>query len=140
MACRLPYRRVVAILRTVAVAACPLAIAACATVGQVTTLADPACRETVTAALRKILAAQDEKPPVAAQLAESATRGLRASELGPRPFLVASPSGTDYAFFVQVERDTCMLRLYGRQKGFVSYTNNLTYIATEPLAGCRCAE
>ena len=33
-----------------------------------------------------------------------------------------------------------LLRLYGRQKGFVSYTNNITYIATEPLGPCRCAE
>ena len=60
--------------------------------------------------------------------------------MGPRPFLVASPSGTDYAFFVERKDDACLLRLYGRQKGFVTYTNNLTYIATQPLAPCRCEE
>jgi hypothetical protein len=30
--------------------------------------------------------------------------------------------------------------MHGRQKGFVSHTNNLIYIAGEPLAACRCAE
>jgi hypothetical protein len=139
MACRLPNPTPVALLRVAIVAPSLLAIGACTTVAQVTTLSDPACRETVVAGFRKILEAQDEKAPVAAQVAESATRGLQNHDLGPRPFLVASPSGTDYAFFVQADGEACMLRLYGRQKGFVSYTNNLTYIATEPLATCRCS-
>ena len=60
--------------------------------------------------------------------------------IGPRPFLVASPSGADYSFFVQRMDGACALRLYARQKGFVSYTNNITYIATETLGPCRCAE
>jgi hypothetical protein len=54
--------------------------------------------------------------------------------------MVASPSGADYSFFVERKPDACVLRLYGRQKGFVAYTNNINYIATEPLAPCRCAE
>jgi hypothetical protein len=41
---------------------------------------------------------------------------------------------------VEKKKDACLLRLYGRQKGFVSYTNDLTYIATEPLAPCECEE
>jgi hypothetical protein len=41
---------------------------------------------------------------------------------------------------VERKDDACLLRLYGRQKGFVAYTNNLTYIATQPLAACRCEE
>jgi len=119
----------------------PLLVATgCTTVAQVTTLSDSACRETVAAGFRKILEAQDERAAVAAQLAEAATRGLQSYEPGPRPFLVASPSGADYAFFVQKDGEACLLRLYGRQKGFVSYTNNLTYIATEPLATCNCTE
>ncbi len=61
-------------------------------------------------------------------------------DYGPRPFLVASPSGTDYTFFVQEKKPICLLRLYGRQKGFWSYTNNLTYIATRPLPNCACSE
>lgn len=140
MARRLPNPNPVALLRIAIAASSLLAIGACTTVAQVTTLSDAACRDTVTAGFRKILEAQDEQPPVAARLAESATRGLSSHDLGPRPFLIASPSGTDYAFFVQADGDACMLRLYGRQKGFVSYTNNLTYIATEPLATCRCSE
>ena len=58
----------------------------------------------------------------------------------PRPFLVASSSGTDYSFFVEKKKSGCILRLYGRQKGFVSYTNDLTYIDSRPLSGCACAE
>ena len=41
---------------------------------------------------------------------------------------------------IERKDDACLLRLYGRQKGFVSYTNNLTYIATRPLTACACAE
>jgi hypothetical protein len=117
-----------------------VAAAGCMTVAQVTTLSDPPCRDAVASAFTRILEAQDERAPVAAQLAESATQALRSQEPGPRPFLVSSPSGADYAFFVQHDGEACLLRLYGKQKGFVSHTNNLTYIATEPLATCGCAE
>jgi hypothetical protein len=65
---------------------------------------------------------------------------LTAYDLGPRPFAIAAPSGTDYRFFVQRKGEACVLNLYGRQKGFVSYTNNLTYIATQDLSDCTCAE
>ena len=121
-------------------AAVAVAAAGCVTVAQVTTMSDSTCRDAVARAFRKILEAQEERAAGAAQLAESATQGLHSHELGPRPFLVSSPSGADYAFFVQRDGEACLLRLYGRQKGFVSYTNDLTYIATEPLAACRCAE
>jgi hypothetical protein len=60
-------------------------------------------------------------------------------ELEPLESL-AAPSGVDHSFFVERKGASCVLRLYGRQKGFVSYTNNLTYIATEPLAPCQCTE
>lgn len=112
----------------------------CTTVAQVTTLSNPACRDTLRLALAKILQAEGETAPVAEKLAESSTIALQTGELGPRPFLIASSSGVDYSFFVQKKGAKCLLRLYGRQKGFVSYTNNLTYIATEPLAPCECAE
>jgi len=126
--------------RAACIAAPSLAAIACTTVAQVTTLSDPPCRDAVAGAFKRILEAQGERAPVAAQLAESATQALRSQEPGPRPFLVSSPSGADYAFFVQRDGEACLLRLYGKQKGFVSYTNNLTYIATEPLATCGCAE
>jgi hypothetical protein len=127
--------------RRVILAASLLSIAAgCTTVAQVTTLSNPACRDTLRVALAKILQAEGETAPVAERLAESSTAALQTGELGPRPFLVASSSGVDYSFFVEKKGARCLLRLYGRQKGFVSYTNNLTYIATEPLAPCECAE
>ena len=87
-----------------------------------------------------MLEAQGETSQMAKPLAESTASALQHSGLGPRPFLVASPSGVDYFFFVQHKGASCVLRLYARQKGFVSYANNLTYIATEQLAPCQCAE
>lgn len=107
---------------------------------RITTLADPACRQRLTTALAAVLKGQGEAAEPAERLAESATAVLQSSDLGPRPFLVAAPSGVDYSFFVERKGSSCVLRLYGRQKGFVSYTNNVTYIATEPLAPCDCAE
>ena len=123
----------------IAVAALALA-GGCASVARVTTLSDAACRESLEIGLTSVLVAQAETPGTASRLARDATAALASVDPGPRPFLVASPSGTDYAFFVERTDDTCLLRLYGRQKGFVSYTNNLTYIATRPLTPCRCAE
>lgn len=112
----------------------------CASVAQVTTLSDPGCRQTFTKALATIMESEGETAAVAQQLAESTAVALQTVDLGPRPFLVAAPSGVDYSFFVERRGASCVLRLYGRQKGFVSYTNNLTYIATESLAPCQCAE
>src|SRR5262249_2254498 len=118
----------------------PFAASSCTSVAQITTLSEAPCHQTVTTALAKILEAEGETSQVARQLADSTATALRSYALGPRPFLVASPSGVAYSFFVEKKSASCLLRLYGRQKGFVSYTNNLTYIATEPLAPCQCAE
>ena len=112
----------------------------CASVAKVTSLGDDACREAFPAAMTSVLVAQAEPPATAERLAQSAVATLAAADFGPRPFVIVSPSGTDYAFFVERTDGACVLRLYGRQKGFVSYTNNLTYIGTQPLAPCRCAE
>ncbi len=112
----------------------------CASVARVTTLSDVACRDALASGFATVLTAQAEAPETASRLAREAVDALASVDMGPRPFLVASPSGTDYAFFVERKDDACLLRLYGRQKGFVSYTNNVTYIATQPLAPCRCAE
>jgi hypothetical protein len=112
----------------------------CASVARVTTLSDVACRDALAAGFVTVLTAQAETPETASRLAREAVAALASVDMGPRPFLVVSPSGTDYAFFVERKDDACLLRLYGRQKGFVSYTNNVTYIATQPLAPCRCAE
>src|SRR5262249_60657509 len=112
----------------------------CASVAQVTTLSDPPCHQSLETALAKILESEGEAPQVAKDLAGSSVNTLEVVNLGPRPFLVGSPSGVDYSFFVEKKGASCVLRLYGRQKGFVSHTNNLTYIATAPLAPSHCAE
>ena len=118
----------------------PLLIAGCTTVAQVTTVSEPACRQALDSGLARIFEAQGESAAVAQQLARSTTSSLATGNLGPRPFVVSSSSGVDYGLFIQMDGASCLLRLFGRQKGFVSYTNNLTYIATEPLAQCRCTE
>ncbi|GAA0720055.1 hypothetical protein [Dokdonella soli] len=110
----------------------------CATIGRVGNLTDIACQSTFSQALSSVLVEQDETQEIADSLAERTAKNL--SDHGPRPFLVASPSGTDYTFFVQLKKPECLLRLYGRRRGFVSYTNNLTYIATKPLPHCVCSE
>jgi hypothetical protein len=122
-----------------ALAAVVLLCSACTTVAHVTSLPEPACRASVERGFATILQGQGESTEVGMRIASSAT-GLLAQGIGPRPFVLASPSGADYSFFIERKDGTCLLRLYGRQKGFVSYTNNLTYIATEPLAPCQCAE
>jgi hypothetical protein len=116
-----------------------LMLAGCTTVAQVE-LSDDACRATFQNAIASILVEQNETPDVAAQLAEKTDVMLERARLGPRPFAISSSSGTDYEFFVEKKSSGCLLRLYGRQKGFTSYTNNLTYIATRPLPGCACKE
>jgi hypothetical protein len=117
-----------------------LVIGGCATVAQVTTLSDQNCRHTFEDRVSSILVEQGEKQEVADKLTESITTVLLTGSLGPRPFLVASPSGADYGFFVEQKSSECLLRLFSRQKGFTRYRNNLTYIATRSLTGCMCAE
>lgn len=115
-------------------------LSGCTTVAQITTLSDESCRERVRGQLESVLVEEGEQPEMANRLAVNTTLVLATGSLGPRPFGVSSPSGTDYSFFVQRKGETCLLRLYGRQKGFTRYTNNLTYISTRALEGCACAE
>jgi len=112
----------------------------CAAVAQVANPGELACRANLQHALGTILVEQGESQDAAFQLAERAVEAIARRHLGPRPFLVAAPSGTDYTFFVQKRSEQCLLRLYGRRKGFVSYTNDLTYIATRELGPCMCSE
>ena len=115
-------------------------LSGCTTVAQITTLSDESCHRTVQGQLESILLEEGETPEVANRLAVNTTVVLATGSLGPRPFGVSSPSGADYSLFVQLKGDQCLLRLYGRRKGFTRYTNNLTYIATRSLNGCACAE
>ena len=117
-----------------------LVVGGCTTVAQVTSLSDQNCRHTFVDRMSSILVEQGENQEMADKLAESTTAVLLTGSLGPRPFLVASPSGADYGFFVEEKSSDCLLRLFSRQKGFTRYRNNLTYIATRSLTGCMCAE
>ena len=117
-----------------------LLVGGCATVAQVTSLSDQNCRNTFVDRMSSILVEQGEKQEVAEKLAESTMTVLSTGSLGPRPFLVASPFGADYGFFVEQKSSECLLRLFSRQKGFTRYRNNLTYIDTRSLTGCMCAE
>jgi hypothetical protein len=115
-------------------------VVSCTSVARVTNLSDGACQASFETQMQATLAGQGETPENAASLAHRAVTILTLGDLGPRPFLVASPSGTDYSFLVEKAKSGCILRLYGRQKGFVSYTNNLTFIDSRTLTGCACAE
>ncbi len=128
------------VIEKVVIAVVILIVGGCTTVAQVTTLLDQNCRHTFVDRISSILVEEGEKQEVAEKLAESTTIVLSAGSLGPRPFLVASPSGADYGFFVEQKSSDCLLRLFSRQKGFTRYRNNLTYIATAPLTGCMCSE
>ncbi len=112
----------------------------CTAVAQVTTWSDESCRQKVRAQLQSILTEEGEQGDVANRLAVNTTVVLAAGSLGPRPFRVSSPSGAEYSFFMQRKGEGCLLQLFGRQKGFTRYTNNLTYISTRSLDGCACAE
>jgi hypothetical protein len=132
--------RVLRLSVLLAASAVALFFAGCTTIAQVSNLSEGQCDASFESQLSSILNEQGEKDEAATTLAHRTYLMLTRAELGPRPFLVASPSGTDYTFFIQKKRNHCLLRLYGRQKGFVSYTNNLTYIATRDLSGCACQE
>lgn len=115
-------------------------IAGCATVVKVTNLSEESCGASFTRQLSAILTREGERPEAAGALADRTVFTLTTYDLGPRPFIIAAPSGTDYRFFVERKGADCVLTLFGRQKGFVSYTNNLTYIATEILPDCTCTD
>lgn len=116
-----------------------LLVLGCATVAQVTNLRDGACGDLFAEQVKSILLEQGESEAHAVELAAQTRMALTVGRRGPRPFLVSAESGTDYRFFIDAARDQCLLRLYGRRKGFWSYTNNLSYIATRPLPGCSCS-
>ena len=128
------------LITTMRVGLAVLFLHGCTTVAQVTTLSDESCHHKMRDQLESILNEEHETTDIANRLAVNTTTVLATGTLGPRPFGVSSPSGTDYSFFIQRKGDECLLRLYGRQKGFTRYTNNLTSIASRSLEGCACAE
>jgi ABC-type oligopeptide transport system substrate-binding subunit len=117
-----------------------LTASGCASVAKVTNLSEESCRTSFTYHLSSILTQESEKPEIADALAHKTISTLTTYDLGPRPFAIAAPSGADYRFFIDQKGADCVLILFGRRKGFISYTNNLTYIATEIVPDCTCAE
>lgn len=117
-----------------------LTMAGCTTMAQVSNLSDESCRTSFTQQLSSMLTSQGESSAHSDALANKTVLTLTTYDLGPRPFAIAAPSGTDYRFFIDRKGTHCVLTLYGRRKGFISYTNNLTYIATESLPGCACVD
>ncbi len=117
-----------------------LTMTGCTTMAQVTNLLDEPCRTSFTQRLSSMLTNQGESSENSDALANKTVLTLTTYDLGPRPFAIAASSGTDYRFFIDRKGTDCVLTLYGRRKGFVSYTNNLTYIATESLPGCACVD
>jgi len=113
------------------------AAAGCATVAQVE-LNDPACEAVFQDQMASILVQEGEKPDEARLIAHRAAEEVTYGDVGVRPFSIGSRT-TDYTFFVQKKKSTCLLRLVSRQKGFTVYTNDVTYIASRPLNGCLCA-
>ena len=111
---------------------------ACLTVAHVANLDDASCRSTLTKAISTTLVGQGEPSEVADRLAGDALNAMVSGGWRSVPFSVSSPSGTDYIFVFQLKKEGCLLRLCGRRKGFWTYTNDLTYLATEPLPGCLC--
>jgi hypothetical protein len=130
--------------RTCVAAAAVVAMAALAgcspTVAQLLNPGYPRCQESLRKAFEITLIGQGETDEVAQKVAADAVQALADVELGARPFKVSSPSGVDYGYFFEREDDRCLLRLVAWQKGFVQYSNNVTFIATRPLPGCGCKQ
>lgn len=115
-----------------------LALSGCASTARIDNPADAACQRSAQEALSGILAGQGEPPsayePAVAQIIEPG----HLWQLSSRPFVLRTASAADYGFFVGRDGEACVLRLFMRARGNVRYTNNLTWIDTRQLSGCRC--
>jgi hypothetical protein len=123
-------------IRDAAVCLVVVVLASCTTVAGVTTFDDPVCRGQMKGAIADVLRVQGETQNVE-EIANQTVAALPA--LGPRPFLVMAPSGTDYSFIVQQRDEGCALRLYAKEKGFTSYVNNMNFIETRLIDRCECS-
>lgn len=122
-----------------------LAALACACSPKVAKLTNPAaprCQQTLRDAFESILLDQQESPDQAAALGASAARALAAVDLGATAFrLPSQATGVDYAFaFESDDASRCLLHLVAWQKGGLQYGNNVTFLETRVLNGCRCVQ
>jgi tetratricopeptide (TPR) repeat protein len=91
--------------------------------------------------LKRVLVRFGEKPEVAERLARSEYNWLLSSNLQARPFLVQSPSGNDYTFFISKEKNYCKMHLVEKSRGFTSLSSNIPpYLASRKLVDCSCEE
>ena len=82
--------------------------AGCTTMAQVTNFSDESCRTSFAHQLSAILTAEGESLEAADKAATQTVSTLSTYDLGPRPFTIAAPSGTDYRFFVQRKGSACV--------------------------------
>jgi hypothetical protein len=115
-------------------------LAGCATMARVTNAESPICASSLRQSLSDVLENRGESTNDSVSLADQAVDSGLLTRIGPRAFVLEAPGGTDYVFFVQRKHDVCLLHLYGEHKGFVTYTNDLWYIATRELSGCECSD
>jgi hypothetical protein len=120
-------------------AAFATSLAGCATVGRVD-LSSQRCGDDLALQIADVLFTQGESRPVADDLAYGLTDDLSTGALSPVSFFADSPSGCQYGFAIHRTSKGCVLRLYYRKRPTSTVTNNLTYIAARPLAGCACSE
>jgi len=109
-------------------------------VAKLTNPASPRCQETLRDAFEFVLLDQQEPPDEAAALGASAAGALAAVDLGASAFrLPSQATGVDYAFvFERDDASRCLLHLVAWQKGGLQYGNNVTFLETRALNGCRC--
>lgn len=128
------------------VAACALALAvtsfACSPrVARIINPGSPRCQETLRDAFESILIDQQEPADQAAALGASAARALAEVDLGANAFrLPSQTTGVSYAFAFERDDKKCLLHLVAWQKGTLQYGNNVTYLETRLLSGCRCVQ
>lgn len=128
-------------------AACMLVLAATGAacspkVAKLTNPGSSRCQETLRDAFESILLDQQEPADQAAALGASAARALAEVDLGANAFrLPSQATGVSYAFaFERDDAKRCLLHLVAWQKGTLQYGNNVQYLATRPLTGCRCVQ
>lgn len=136
------HARLRALVRAASVLLLAAAVAACSPkVAKLTNPGSPRCQETLRDAFESILLDQQESPDEAARLGASAARALAEVDLGANAFrLPSQATGVDYAFAFERDDRRCLLHLVAWQKGTLQYGNNVTYLETRLLSGCRCVQ
>jgi hypothetical protein len=116
----------------------PALASSCTTVAGITNARDATCGQSIELSVAAILIDQEEQPTIAVALGRRTRQALGTDVLGPKPFTLASPSGKEYGFVVELDDGACVLHLTSVKKGDTSTTARLSSIAERPLDGCAC--